>query len=229
MSRQFGSTFPTRANIHRSQSELVPRSNIFLVNSIPFEEVKLDGNPKYIETAVDNPIEAVGEARIGQQEEADSNEESYEEYIENVNEGDLEESEENAEEPRHYPDDEADNDSVAIEILNGLPHVVSDLALSANVDNEIVKLTLDDISPSDVEGYPRLVEGLGNYENKPEMPQLGDADHDGPGEGGKTPVELNDDEQEQVRSQLSLWGFNMFASNKVSLDRIPADLRMDGK
>ena len=199
----------------------------FLVNSIPFEEVKLDGNP--IETAVDNPIypEAVGEARIGQ--EADSNEESYEEYIENVNEGDLEESEDNAEEPRHYPDDEADSDAVAIEILNGLPHVVSDLALSANVDTGIVKLTLDDISPSDVEGYPRLVDGLGNYENRPEMPQLGDSDHDGPGEGGKTPVELNDEEQEQVRQQLSLWGFNMVASNKVSLDRIPADLRMDGK
>ena len=197
-----------------------------LVNSIPFEEVKLDGNP--IETAVDYPIypEAVSEARIGQ--EADSNEESYEEFIENVNEGDLEESKD-VEEPRHYPDDEADSNDVAIEILNGLPHVVSDLALSANVDTGIVKLTLDDISPSDVEGYPRLVDGLGNYENRPEMPQLSDSDHDGPGEGGKTPVELNDEEQEQVRQQLSLWGFNMVASNKVSLDRIPADLRMDGK
>ena len=208
------------------RSEHFRQANNFSVNSIPFEEVKLDGNP--IETAVDNPIynEAVGEARIGK--EADSNEESYEEYIENVNEGDLEESED-AEEPRHYPDDEANSDTVAIEILNGLPHVVSDLALSANVDTGIVKLTLDDISPSDVEGYPRLVDGLGNYENRPEMPQLSESDHDGPGEGGKTPVELNDEEQEQVRQQLSLWGFNMVASNKVSLDRIPADLRMDGK
>ena len=208
------------------RSEHFRQANNFSVNSIPFEEVKLDGNP--IETAVDNPIynEAVGEARIGK--EADSNEESYEEYIENVNEGDLEESE-HAEEPRHYPDDEANSDTVAIEILNGLPHVVSDLALSANVDTGIVKLTLDDISPSDVEGYPRLVDGLGNYENRPEMPQLSESDHDGPGEGGKTPVELNDEEQEQVRQQLSLWGFNMVASNKVSLDRIPADLRMDGK
>ena len=217
---------PYVTNLANEPSELFLRRT-FLVNSIPFEEVKLDGNP--IETAVDNPIylEPVGEARIGQ--EADSNEESYEEYIENVNEGDLEESEENAEEPRHYPDDEADSDAVAIEILNGLPHVVSDLALSANVDTGIVKLTLDDILPSDVEGYPRLVDGLGNYENRPEMPQLGEEDHDGPGEGGKTPVELNDEEQEQVRQQLSLWGFNMVASNKVSLDRIPADLRMDGK
>lgn len=217
---------PYVTNLANEPSELFLRRT-FLVNSIPFEEVKLDGNP--IETAVDNPIylEPVGEARIGQ--EADSNEESYEEYVENVNEGDLEESEENAEEPRHYPDDEADSDEVAIEILNGLPHVVSDLALSANVDTEIVKLTLDDILPSDVEGYPRLVDGLGNYENRPEMPQLGEGDHDGPGEGGKTPVELNDEEQEQVRQQLSLWGFNMVASNKVSLDRIPADLRMDGK
>ena len=217
---------PYVTNLANEPSELFLRRT-FLVNSIPFEEVKLDGNP--IETAVDNPIylEAVGEARIGQ--EADSNEESYEEYVENVNEGDLEESEENAEEPRHYPDDEADSDEVAIEILNGLPHVVSDLALSANVDTGIVKLTLDDILPSDVEGYPRLVDGLGNYENRPEMPQLGEGDHDGPGEGGKTPVELNDEEQEQVRQQLSLWGFNMVASNKVSLDRIPADLRMDGK
>lgn len=190
-----------------------------IVNSIPFEEVKLDSNP--IETAVDNPIEVVGEARIGQ------NEESYEEYVENVNEGDLEESEEDAEEVHHYPDDEADGDADALEILNSLPHVVSDLALSANVDTGIVKLTLDDILPSDVEGYPRLVDGLGNYENRPEMPELGEGDHSGPGEGGKTPVELNDEEQEQVRSQLSLWGFNMVASNKVSLDRIPADLRMD--
>ena len=227
MSRQFGTNLSEHSpNILECSRTIL---NIFSVNSIPFEEVVLDGNPKYVETAVDIPIEvndAVGEARLGQ--EADSNEESYEEYNENVNESDLEESED-AKEARNYPDDEADGDAVAIEILNGLPHVNSDLALSANVDTEIVKLTLDDILPSDVEGYPRLVEGLGNYENRPEMPQLGEGDHTGPGEGGKTPVELNDEEQEQVRAQLSLWGFNMVASNKVSLDRIPADLRMDGE
>ena len=40
-------------------------------------------------------------------------------------------------------------------------------------------------------------------------------------------MELDDEEQRKVRAALALWGFNMVASNKVSLDRIPADLRMD--
>ena len=29
------------------------------------------------------------------------------------------------------------------------------------------------------------LEGEGNYENNPRMPEIGDTDHDGPGEGGK--------------------------------------------
>ena len=44
-----------------------------------------------------------------------------------------------------------------------------------------------------------------------------------------SPVTLTDHEESLVSGEKALWGFNMVASNKVSMDRIPADLRMDGK
>ena len=96
------------------------------------------------------------------------------------------------------------------------------------VDYSNTKLTLDDISPSDVAGYPILnPHKIGNWEHRPVFPRVGSPGHDGPGEGGYVPVELDDEEKRKVKGSLALWGFNMVASNKVSLDRIPADLRMD--
>ena len=35
--------------------------------------------------------------------------------------------------------------------------------------------------------------------------------------GGKTPVRLTHDEEIKVREALSMWGFNMVASNKESI------------
>ena len=96
----------------------------------------------------------------------------------------------------------------------------------ANYSNE--KFSLDDILPSDVNGYPKLnPHKLGNWENRPIFPRVGSPGHDGPGEGGYVPVALDEEEKRKVKGSLALWGFNMVASNKVSLDRIPADLRMD--
>ena len=108
-----------------------------------------------------------------------------------------------------------------------LPYLVSDLALSANIDPELEKFRLEDIDISTMEGYPKLGQGAGNYESNPPIPKIGDEGHTGPGEGGKSPVKLDSEEELKVRGALALWGFNMVASNKVSLDRIPADLRMD--
>ena len=48
------------------------------------------------------------------------------------------------------------------------------------------------------------------------------------GEGGMTPIRLTSDEERKVPAALGLWGFNMVASDKVNMDRIPADLRMPG-
>ena len=96
------------------------------------------------------------------------------------------------------------------------------------VDYSNVKFTLDEILPSDVAGYPILKpHKIGNWEHRPVFPRVGSPGHDGPGEGGYVPVELDDEEKKQVKGSLALWGFNMVASNKVSLDRVPADLRMD--
>ena len=50
-------------------------------------------------------------------------------------------------------------------ISDALPYWVYDLAPSNNVDMNIKKYTLDDIKPEWVEGYPKLIEGEGNYEN----------------------------------------------------------------
>ena len=91
-----------------------------------------------------------------------------------------------------------------------------------------VKFTLDEILPSDVAGYPIInPHKIGNWEHRPVFPRVGSPGHDGPGEGGYVPVKLDDEEKKQVKGSLALWGFNMVASNKVSLDRVPADLRMD--
>ena len=43
-----------------------------------------------------------------------------------------------------------------------------------------------------------------------------------------TPIRLTSDEERKVPAALGLWGFNMVASDKVNMDRIPADLRMPG-
>ena len=75
-------------------------------------------------------------------------------------------------------------------ISDALPYWVYDLAPSNNVDQSIEKLTLDDITPDLVEGYPKLVEGEGNYENRPKLPEVGSPGHRGPGEGAVEAVKL---------------------------------------
>ena len=100
--------------------------------------------------------------------------------------------------------------------------------MNESVDYSNVKFTLDEILPSDVAGYPIInPHKIGNWEHRPVFPRVGSPGHDGPGEGGYVPVKLDDEEKKQVKGSLALWGFNMVASNKVSLDRVPADLRMD--
>ena len=51
-------------------------------------------------------------------------------------------------------------------ISDALPYWVYDLAPSNNVDMSIKKYRLEDIKPEWVEGYPKLVQGEGNYENR---------------------------------------------------------------
>ena len=69
----------------------------------------------------------------------------------------------------------------------------------------------------------------GNYEARPEIPEVGSPGHDGTntGEGGLSPIRLTSDDQRKVQAALGLWGFNMVASDKVNMDRVPADLRME--
>lgn len=95
--------------------------------------------------------------------------------------------------------------------------------------NQIKKWRLEEL---DVEHYteaPFLGDGPGNYENRPPIPPVGSAGHDvdNTGEGGLKGIVLNAEEQKKVTGALRDWGFNMVASDKVNMDRIPADLRMD--
>ena len=97
-----------------------------------------------------------------------------------------------------------------------LPYLVSDLAPSANIV-PLDKFRLEDIDVSSLGDLPKLVSGVGNYENNPPMPAIGSDGHTGPGEGGKSPVQLDSEEERKVQGALQLWGFNMVASNKVFL------------
>ena len=94
----------------------------------------------------------------------------------------------------------------------------------------IKKWRLEELDPSDYVGWPKLTHGRGNYESRPPIPKIGSPGHDGKntGEGGLRGITLDSVEQSKVKGALSLWGFNMVASDKVNMDRIPADLRMQG-
>ena len=72
------------------------------------------------------------------------------------------------------------------------------------VDYSNVKFSLDDISPSDVAGYPILnPHKIGNWEHRPVFPRVGSPGHDGPGEGGYIPVELDAEEKRKVKEPLA--------------------------
>lgn len=80
-----------------------------------------------------------------------------------------------------------------------------------------------------------MSDSLGNYEPRDLPPQSG------PGEGGKmfvhyadkkyivcwigVPVILSPEEEEQARPTIARYGFNMIASDKISLDRRIKDTR----
>lgn len=92
-------------------------------------------------------------------------------------------------------DDESEEGPLHLIDSEKLPYLVSDVALSANIDPDLEKLRLEDIDISTMEGYPKLGEGAGNYESNPPMPKIGDEGHTGPGEGGKSPVKLDSEEE----------------------------------
>jgi len=81
------------------------------------------------------------------------------------------------------------------------------------------KLRLEDIDPATATGFPKLVDGVGNMEEKDwKVPP-------GPGQGGIEKVVLDDSLKSKVTAAISEYGFNMVASESISLDRYPADLR----
>lgn len=98
-------------------------------------------------------------------------------------------------------------------------------------DNSVKKWRLEELDPEDAKKYPILrSEGVvGNYESRPPIPKVGSPGHDGvnTGEGGIAGITLNKDERAKVKDSLFQWGFNLVASDKVNIDRTPADLRMD--
>lgn len=82
------------------------------------------------------------------------------------------------------------------------------------------KLKLADIDPKLAEGFPKFDESsIGNYEPTEWIIPAG------PGEGGTEPVRLDDSLKTKVQDAINEYGFNMVASDTVSLDRYPADLR----
>jgi len=91
------------------------------------------------------------------------------------------------------------------------------------------KWRLEELDPADYVDWPVLTSRPGNYEARPEIPEVGSSGHDGTntGEGGLSPIRLTSDDQTKVTAALGLWGFNMVASDKVNMDRVPADLRME--
>ncbi|CBY34413.1 unnamed protein product [Oikopleura dioica] len=84
------------------------------------------------------------------------------------------------------------------------------------------KLRLEDIDPNSANGFPKLTKDeIGNYEPKDwKVPA-------GPGEGGVEPLKLDDstEMQKKQKDAINEYGFNMVASDAISLDRYPADLR----
>lgn len=91
------------------------------------------------------------------------------------------------------------------------------------------KWRLEELDESDYIGWPKLTSKAGNYEARPPIPEFPSPGHDTPntGEGGLIAITLTSEEQTKVSHSLSLWGFNLVASDKVNMDRVPADLRME--
>ena len=104
---------------------------------------------------------------------------------------------------------------------------VSGNFLSVNLISVLIqiqsnKLRLEDIDSKTAEGFPKLVDGVGNMEEKEwKIPP-------GPGQGGVEKVVLDDSLKSKVSAAISEYGFNMVASESISLDRYPADLRHEG-
>lgn len=61
----------------------------------------------------------------------------------------------------------------------------------------------------------------GNWEDRPHVDESG---HDGPGEHGAA-VHTLPEEEEQVKEIIKTFGFNLVNSDKISMDRLPKDLR----
>jgi len=113
------------------------------------------------------------------------------------------------------------------EIADSVPEIADPTANRA----AIKRWRLEELDPAEYVDWPKLVTGTGNYEARPPIPKVGSPGHDGEntGEGGLTGVTLTSKEQNDVPGSLNLWGFNLVASDKVNMDRVPADLRMQGK
>lgn len=65
---------------------------------------------------------------------------------------------------------------------------------------------------------PVMTDSLGNYEPKDLPPRSG------PGEGG-VPVQLTSSEEKKAQQTIMEYGFNMVASDKISMDRRIKDTR----
>ena len=71
------------------------------------------------------------------------------------------------------------------------------------------KLRLEDIDPKTAKGFPALIDGVGNMEEKEwNIPP-------GPGEGGVEKVVLDESLKSKVDSAIHEYGFNQVASGPV--------------
>lgn len=88
-------------------------------------------------------------------------------------------------------------------------------------DGRTVTLVGRGIDESVPEPFYRTDGKEGNYENRPPVEKDG---HDGPGEFGAA-VKTLPEEEEHVKEVIKEFGFNLVNSDKISLDRLPKDLR----
>lgn len=123
--------------------------------------------------------------------------------------------------------------------LESIDHVENDVQIP--VDNNEMKTRKKSIRLQNIEKinlHPVMSRDLGNYEPR-DLPE-----RSGPGEGGKTkdknknsdgqrymlfitgvPVILSAEEEREAKRTITNYGFNMVASDKISLDRRIKDTR----
>nr|XP_002128971.1 N-acetylgalactosaminyltransferase 7-like isoform X1 [Ciona intestinalis] len=120
------------------------------------------------------------------------------------------------------PDSESNNlefpavDGVEVDLQDGSRHLIKHIKFEPN---EVVA-PIKPVVKEDFSNYPQLNwRKLGNYEESL-------ARRNGPGEYGVA-VHATNDEKEAVAASIKEFGFNMVNSDKISLDRLPKDLRHD--